>query len=158
MQNHTAVNTAQTIILRDLVDALLFEDIAGIVSNSEITKENGQTILIYERETQQIKIPVYFSALNMFRYESSQPITIEGRASKQPLTAAEFWQTIANMNCDLSHEWEVARVEEGLTTAATQLAKQLSELDLASHPFVMSEQFASLKDRPFHPLAKEKED
>ncbi|MDG5214080.1 hypothetical protein QI466_14350, partial [Staphylococcus aureus] len=34
MQNHTAVNTAQTIILRDLVDALLFEDIAGIVSNS----------------------------------------------------------------------------------------------------------------------------
>ncbi|WP_419866162.1 hypothetical protein, partial [Staphylococcus aureus] len=27
MQNHTAVNTAQTIILRDLVDALLFEDI-----------------------------------------------------------------------------------------------------------------------------------
>ncbi len=62
------------------------------------------------------------------------------------------------MNCDLSHEWEVARVEEGLTTAATQLAKQLSELDLALHPFVMSEQFASLKDRPFHPLAKEKED
>lgn len=58
MQNHTAVNTAQTIILRDLVDALLFEDIAGIVSNSEITKENGQTILIYKRETQQIKIPV----------------------------------------------------------------------------------------------------
>lgn len=69
MQNHTAVNTAQAIILRDLVDALLFEDIAGIVSNSEITKENGQTLLIYERETQQIKIPVYFSALNMFRYE-----------------------------------------------------------------------------------------
>ncbi|WP_242437370.1 hypothetical protein, partial [Staphylococcus aureus] len=33
MQNHTAVNTAQAIILRDLVDALLFEDIAGIVSN-----------------------------------------------------------------------------------------------------------------------------
>lgn len=29
---------------------------------------------------------------------------------------------------------EVALVEEGLTTAATQLAKQLSELDLASHP------------------------
>ncbi len=49
-----------------------------------------------------------------------------GRASKQPLTADEFWQTIANMNCDLSHEWEVARVEEGLTTAATQLAKRLS--------------------------------
>lgn len=69
MQNHTAVNTAQTIILRDLVDALLFEDIAGIVSNSDITKENGQTLLIYERETQQIKIPVYFSALNMFRYK-----------------------------------------------------------------------------------------
>lgn len=156
MQNHTAVNTAQTIILRDLVDALLFEDIAGIVSNSEITKENGQTILIYKRETQQIKIPVYFSALNMFRYESSQPITIEGRASKQPLTAAEFWQKIVKMNRDLSREWEVARVEEGLTTAATQLTKQLSELDLASHPFVMSEQFASLKDRPFHPLAKEK--
>lgn len=66
MQNHTAVNTAQTIILRDLVDALLFEDIAGIVSNSEITKENGQTILIYKRETQQIKIPVYFSALICF--------------------------------------------------------------------------------------------
>ncbi len=43
MQNHTAVNTAQAIILRDLVDALLFEDIAG--SNSEITKENGQTLL-----------------------------------------------------------------------------------------------------------------
>ena len=70
----------------------------------------------------------------MFRYESSQPITIEGRTSKQPLTAAEFWQTIVKMNRDLSHEWEVALVEEGLTTAATQLAKQLSELDLASHP------------------------
>ena len=63
MQNHTAVNTAQTIILKGLVDALLFEDIAGIVSNSEITKENGQTILIYKRETQQIKIPVYFELL-----------------------------------------------------------------------------------------------
>ncbi|MGT2378113.1 hypothetical protein ACVPOW_12575 [Staphylococcus aureus] len=33
----------------------------------------------------------------------------KGRLSK-PLTAAEFWQTIANMNRDLSHEWEVARV------------------------------------------------
>ncbi|MDN9002381.1 siderophore biosynthesis protein SbnC, partial [Staphylococcus aureus] len=74
MQNHTAVNTAQTIIFRDLVDALLFEDIAGIVSNSEITKENGQTILIYKREKQQIKITVYFSSFIMFRYESSQPI------------------------------------------------------------------------------------
>lgn len=156
MHTHKAMNTAQTIILRDLVDALLFEDIAGIVSSSEITKEHGQRILIYKNGNQQVKIPVYFSALNMFRYESSKPITIDGRASKQPLTAAEFWQTIANMNCDLSQEWEVSRVEEGLTTAATQLAKQLSELDLASHPFVMSEQFASLKDRPFHPLAKEK--
>ncbi len=38
-----------------------------------------------------------------------------------------------------------SRLKKGLTTAATQLAKQLSELDLASHPFVMSEQFASLR-------------
>ncbi|WP_305088618.1 IucA/IucC family protein, partial [Staphylococcus aureus] len=83
-------------------------------------------------------------------------MTIEVRVSKQPLTAAEFWQTISNMKCELSHEWEVARGEEGLTTAATQLAKQVSELDLASHPFVMSEQFARLKDRPFHQIAKEK--
>lgn len=29
------------IILRDLVDVLLFEDIVGIVLNSEIIKENG---------------------------------------------------------------------------------------------------------------------
>ncbi|BCN87149.1 staphyloferrin B biosynthesis protein SbnC [Staphylococcus argenteus] len=156
MHTHKAVNTAQTIILRDLVDALLFEDIAGIVSNSEITKEHGQTILIYKNGDQQIKIPVYFSALNMFRYESSKPITIDGKSSSKQLTAPEFWRMIVNMNRDLSHEWEVARVEEGLNTAITQLAKQLSELDLATHPFVMSEQFASLKDRPFHPLAKEK--
>lgn len=29
------------IILRDLVDVLLFEDIVGIVLNSDIIKENG---------------------------------------------------------------------------------------------------------------------
>ncbi|MBU5915058.1 hypothetical protein JVW18_22520, partial [Vibrio cholerae O1] len=38
----------------------------------------------------------------------------------------------------------------------TQLAKKLSELDLASHPFVMSEQYTSLKDSTFHPLKKKK--
>ncbi len=43
-------STAQTIILRDLVDALLFEDIAGIVSNSDIKlEENGQTLSIYQQ-------------------------------------------------------------------------------------------------------------
>ncbi|MDN8991510.1 siderophore biosynthesis protein SbnC, partial [Staphylococcus aureus] len=79
----------------------------GIVSYSEITIEFGHTILIFYRVTHLFFIPVYFSALYMFRYECSQQITIEGRLSKLPLTSAEFWLTIANMNCDLCHEWEV---------------------------------------------------
>ncbi|WP_460922518.1 hypothetical protein, partial [Staphylococcus aureus] len=45
MQNETAGDAAQAIILRDFVDALLFEVIAGIVSNSEMTKEIGQALL-----------------------------------------------------------------------------------------------------------------
>lgn len=156
MHNHKVITTAEAIILKNLCDALLFEDIAGIVSNSKVTKENGQAILIYKADNQQIKIPVYFSALNMFRYQATEPITIIGSEFNEPLTAPMLWQTFVNMNRDLSQEWEVERFKEGLVTATSQLAKQLSKLDLVEHPFIMSEQFASLKDRPFHPLAKEK--
>ncbi|TQC51241.1 siderophore biosynthesis protein SbnC, partial [Mycoplasmopsis mucosicanis] len=58
------VTRAQQYILKDLVDALLFEDLGGIASTSERLTIQQQTYLRYEKKGIVLLIPVYYSGLN----------------------------------------------------------------------------------------------
>ena len=149
------VTRAQQYILKDLVDALLFEDLGGIASTSERLTIQQQTYLRYEKKGIVLLIPVYYSGLNVYRSNGEAVFHIESKTC-MPLTVHELWELFVTMNADLASEWAHARFAEGLEAAVTELTAQYDGFKASEHPFILSEQFASLKDRPFHPVAKEK--
>ena len=146
---------AQQAVLRDLVDALLFEDVFGLRTSSTYTKRGAQTLLHYGEASRRIAIPVYFSGLNMYRCDGDIAY-LESETEKTPLDAPKLWSVLVDMNPKDAEQLNVVRFEEGLRAATSQIERQGDALALATHPLVKSEQLASWKDRPFHPIAKEK--
>ncbi|ARJ51180.1 staphyloferrin B biosynthesis protein SbnC [Staphylococcus lutrae] len=142
-------------ILKDLVDALIFEDIGGIVSASQSMRLGQQCYLRYEKQDTVLLIPVYQSGLNMYRFNGDAVECVEAEVCR-PLQAVAFWQQFITMNADIATEWEHQRVTAGLAVAIEQLTDQYVHFSPSEDTFIYSEQLASLKDRPFHPLAKEK--
>lgn len=149
------VTRAQQYILQDLVDALLLEDLGGIASTSHRLSIQQQQYLRYEKKGIVLLIPVYFSSLNVYRFNGEAVFRIESKTC-MPLTVRELWELFVTMNADLATEWAHERFAEGLETAVAQLTAQFNGFKASEHPFIFSEQLASLKDRPFHPVAKEK--
>ncbi|MEJ7541653.1 staphyloferrin B biosynthesis protein SbnC [Staphylococcus intermedius] len=149
------VTRAQQYILQDLVDALLLEDLGGIASTSHRLTIQQQEYLRYEKKGIALLIPVYFSSLNVYRFSGEAVYHIESKTC-MPLTVRELWDLFVTMNADLATEWAHERFAEGVETAVTQLTAQFDGFKASEQPFIFSEQLASLKDRPFHPVAKEK--
>ncbi|UEX90147.1 staphyloferrin B biosynthesis protein SbnC [Staphylococcus ratti] len=144
-------------ILSDLIDALLFEDVFELHSKSDVVREESETTLVYERMGKVLTIPVYFSGLNVYRYARTHgDVKLQHQHQEITLNAVELWDAIVDMNPHSAQQMNVTRFREGLVSAQAQLSAQYERLTLSDHPFIQSEQFASLKDRPFHPLAKEK--
>lgn len=148
-------NHAHTTILRDLVDGLLFEDVFGLLTKSEALQIASDTILKYGNEDKVLYIPVYHSGLNIYRLKGTT-VFVKDNDEQHAINALGLWDALVEMNAPSSHELNTVRFREGLEVAMDQLTAQLAGLTLSEHPFIKSEQFASLKDRPFHPLAKEK--
>ncbi|HLR19138.1 MAG TPA: staphyloferrin B biosynthesis protein SbnC [Staphylococcus sp.] len=146
---------AHTVILRDLVDGLLFEDVFGLLTKSTTLQMSSETTLKYGNDSKALYIPVYHSGLNIYRLRDTA-VFLKEHDEQHAIDAVTLWDTLVEMNKPLSDELNTERFREGLAVAMEELAKQLEGLTLADHPFIKSEQLASLKDRPFHPLAKEK--
>lgn len=153
MQNNEAL--AQQTILKDLVDALLFEDIGGLASKSEVVTHGDQLFIHYGTTESYLSIPVYMSGLNLFRYAPGAVLRRQHDQEKI-LYAVELWDQIVEMNPSEAETWEWRRFRQGLQDAIQQLTGQLKGMNLSDHPFIRAEQLASFKDRPFHPIAKEK--
>lgn len=105
------VTRAQQYILKDLVDALLFEDLGGIASTSERLTIQQQTYLRYEKKGIVLLIPVYYSGLNVYRSNGEAVFHIESKTC-MPLTVHELWELFVTMNADLAAEWAHARFAE----------------------------------------------
>ncbi|WP_105995067.1 staphyloferrin B biosynthesis protein SbnC [Staphylococcus agnetis] len=148
---------ASKVILSDLIDALFFEDVFELYSKGRVIHQDEQTLFVYQHEDQRLEIPVYLSSINVYRFARSQgEVKLYTSHKTITLNAVSLWDTLVMMHPDEAKQLNSVRFREGLVQACQQLAAQYQDLDLAEHPFVQSEQFASLKDRPFHPLAKEK--
>lgn len=146
---------AQLHILRDLVDSMLCEDIFELWSKSRLEQTPSATILHYQQAAQTLSIPVYLSGLNTYRL-ASDTVVLHSKTAQHIADAVTLWQALVSMNAARCDNLNVQRFAEGLMTAEQQLADQLTHLTLADNTFIQAEQLASLKDRPFHPLAKEK--
>lgn len=110
------VTRAQQYILQDLVDALLLEDLGGIASTSHRLSIQQQQYLRYEKKGIVLLIPVYFSSLNVYRFNGEAVFRIESKTC-MPLTVRELWELFVTMNADLATEWAHERFAEGLETA-----------------------------------------
>lgn len=146
---------AQLHILRDLVDSMLCEDIFELWSKSRLEQTPTATILHYQQAAQTLSIPVYLSGLNTYRL-ASDTVVLHSKTAQHIADAVTLWQALVSMNAARCDNLNVQRFAEGLMTAEQQLADQLTHLTFADNTFIQVEQLASLKDRPFHPLAKEK--
>ncbi|MGJ5711480.1 staphyloferrin B biosynthesis protein SbnC, partial [Staphylococcus equorum] len=113
----------------------------------------SDTILKYGNEDKALYIPVYHSGLNMYRLKGTT-VFVKNNDEQHAINALGLWDALVEMNAPSSRELNTVRFREGLEVAMDQLTAQLAGLTLSEHPFIKSEQFASLKDRPFHPLAK----
>lgn len=148
---------ASKMILSDLIDALFFEDVFELYSKGNLITQDSHTVWVYQHQAQQIEIPVYLSSLNMYRFDRAQgEVKLRTPHKETTLNAVTLWDTLVSMHPETAKQMNTTRFREGLEEARQQLASQYQGLDLSEHPFIQSEQFASLKDRPFHPLAKEK--